>query len=89
MSSHVQVDASRLEPGLHYAEVCATDATAAWRGPLFRHFSFPCRIAECTEYESLAVPVSISQDDIPAWEQCPATSDAKCYVTSLKSPCVV
>ena len=28
----MQVDAGSLPEGLHYAEVCATDSTAPWRG---------------------------------------------------------
>lgn len=32
----IRVDPSSLPPGLHYAEVIATDDTAPWRGPLFR-----------------------------------------------------
>lgn len=32
----VKVDATSLPEGLHYAEVCAFDCNAAWRGPLFR-----------------------------------------------------
>eukprot|EP00887_Chlorella_sp_A99_P002396 scaffold10.g2396.t1 len=32
----VEVDPTKLPEGLHYAEVQAFDATAEWRGPLFR-----------------------------------------------------
>ncbi|GAX82749.1 hypothetical protein CEUSTIGMA_g10175.t1 [Chlamydomonas eustigma] len=32
----VNIDATRLPNGLHYSEIMAYDATAKWRGPLFR-----------------------------------------------------
>ncbi len=35
--SHAQVNATELPEGLHYGEVLGEDASAPWRGPLFRY----------------------------------------------------
>ncbi len=35
--SHAQVNATELPEGLHYGEVMGEDASAPWRGPLFRY----------------------------------------------------
>jgi tripeptidyl-peptidase-2 len=35
-SFEARVDPSALPPGLHYAEIHATDASATWRGPVVR-----------------------------------------------------
>lgn len=34
---HAQVNATELPEGLHYGEVMGEDASAPWRGPLFRY----------------------------------------------------
>ncbi len=61
-NAKLQVDATQLPEGLHYAEVRAEDSSAPWRGPLFR---VPVTVIKTTPVETLeaAVPPGLGNGD--------------------------
>lgn len=57
-----QVDAGSLPEGLHFAEVCAVDSSAPWRGPLFR--CTPMTLSVFVMY-----PMCVRMIDIPSFHE--------------------